>query len=131
MTEVVKTPLIVGRNRGLVHTIARTKNPQGKPILRVSLANGKTVSSIIRIEEGQTEEHINHTHLKATMDSIAEKIQKDHPDFADGISEELHARLELKGQRNVGKPATEPKEKKPKKDKATKNEPSSEPAEAS
>lgn len=78
------------KTEGLI-TVSRTKNPQGKAIVRASLANGKTVSALIA--EGA------HTHgpsVHAAADAIADKAEKLYPEHGIGLREDLHARLEMK-----------------------------------
>lgn len=123
----------MSKETGHVLTIARTTNPQGKPIVRASLANGKTISVTLKPSDEHTE--ITEEHVQVALHGIAEKAKVSFPDHSDGLHEELQAKWALRHTRKAAREASAsiPKEKKVRTSKKAKAaaESASEPIEAS
>jgi hypothetical protein len=98
----------MSENETGIHALAVTKNPQGKPVVRVSLKNNATVSAVI-----QGDDPTSLDAQKQAATAIAERVGEKHPEHSAGILEELHLRLE----RRATKIAEGPK---PKAEKGTK-----------
>jgi hypothetical protein len=94
-------------------TLARTTNPQGKPIFRVTLNNDKTVSVVIKptgTTPGSEELTITRADEDACIIAIAEKVAEKYADQADGIGEAMLETWDVRCQPKPPKPTAEEKE---------------------